>query len=116
MTFFWQNLVSNPVDTTAAHELELYLENDPQLSPAGPSGIGRAVAKNMASRIDKGRYDPDRAVQGWMPVVDTAAEQYVKEFGTGPWHQMFDKQTRMYVAKRTAEDFHRRYLVGEIRL
>lgn len=105
---------SNPVDPDAATELELYLENDPRFSPDGPSGIGRTVARRMAQQIDKGRYDPELAVKGWMHVVDAAAKAYVKEFGGGRWHDIFDKQTRLVVARRTAEDFARRYRAGEV--
>lgn len=113
MTMPWMTMLPNPFDSHAATELELYMDNDTRFASQSPSGMGRDVARNMAKKIDKGRYDPELAVKGWMHVVDAAAKAYAKEFGGGRWHEMFDKQTRLVVARRQAEQFHRDYLAGE---
>lgn len=108
-------LSGNPagVDQHAATELELYMDNDTRFASGSPSGMGRNVAKNMANKIRKGRYDPELAVKGWMHVVDAAAKAYVREFGGGTWHQIFSKQTRLVVARRQAEQFKRDFDAGE---
>lgn len=101
-----------PADTIAAHELELYLDNDRRFSADSPEGIGKAVRESMLRKVRSGRYNSSKAAKGWMPVVDDAAKAYSKEFG-GTWHVNFDAPTRRYVAQRMADEFEDNVKTGE---
>lgn len=86
------------VDEDAARELQLYLDNDARFSPDSSTGKGHAVRVNLKKKFAKGTYDRERAIDGWMYVVDDAAKAYAKEFGGGTWHQIFNAPTRRRVA------------------
>lgn len=106
------NARGGSLDEDAAHELELYLDNDQRFSMDSPDGMGRAVLQNQLKHLKKGRYDKELSVKGWLHVVDAAAQQYAKEFG-GIWHQIFSPATRRFVAQSMAQEFYRRAQAGE---
>lgn len=101
-------------DRHAAEELELYIDNDRQFSPASPEGMGRAIARNLHRKLKRGTYDATKAVKGWLNLVDAAAKQYVREFHSSlPWHEMFTVPTRRHVATEMARQFEREHEAGE---
>lgn len=85
-----------------ARELELYIENDYEIYRQL-----EAVRKNLQRHWSKGRFDPMKAIKGFMYPVDAGAKKYFKEFGSPGmrWSDMFPKSARMEVAKSLAEDF-----------
>ena len=88
------------VDKNAADELKMYIENDAQLYKSQLIPI----VKNMQRKMKSGKYDHRKAPKLWMYLVDAGAKKYVKEFG-GDVRNMFDKQTRQYVAQQMADEY-----------
>lgn len=101
------------VNPHAAEDLELYIDNDRRFSPMSPDGMGHDVALNMHRKLNRGTYDPEKAVVGWLHVVDAAAKAYAREFGGDPWHIMFSAPTRRYAAAQIAKHFEREHEAGE---
>lgn len=67
----------------------------------------------MKKKIDRGVYDPQAAIQGWMYWVDAAAKSYVKEFASGPYHEIFPKAVRRNVAEEVAKREYELITSGE---
>jgi hypothetical protein len=86
-----------------AQELMLYAENDGDLYRQRY----QPIVKNLLAKKKRGVYDFAKSIQLWMYFVNAAAQKYNKEFGTPdvPWNKVFDKQTRLEVAKHFAEQF-----------
>lgn len=104
--------VCNPaeVDKDAAHELELYIENDAQLYRSQYTPIN----KNLATKMARGTYDRSKAVKLFMYLMESGAKKYAREFG-GPgdnWSQMFNVPTRRAAAERFADSFETEYGLG----
>jgi hypothetical protein len=83
------------VDTIAATELELYLQND--------GVIYRQrylpVAQNLERHYRAENYDQGRAVVGMRHAVDAGAKGYACEHADGSaWFDLFDVPTRDAVA------------------
>lgn len=104
-----KGLASNPrgttVDSDAARELDIYIDNDSRFSPMG-DGIGRAVLNNLKKKMAKGTYNHALAPKAWMYVVDSAARAYVREIGGvrgQPTHEVFNAATRRKVASDMAD-------------
>ena len=59
------------------------------------------IISNLKRKIRKGIYDHDKAQKLWMYLVDDAAKEYVKEFGStqDDVATMFPKETRQQVAR-----------------
>lgn len=89
-------------------ELLLYADNTSEIYP-----MKQQIIKNMKKKIEKGVYDPEAAIQGWMHWVDNAAKMYAKEFLTEPYHQIFTKDVRMNVAREVAEREYDMIVNGE---
>lgn len=97
------------VDSIAARELELFIENDGQLyrSQMVP------IQQNLLRKIAKGTYNHRQAWKLWMYLADSGAKKYVKESG-GDWNvTMFNKPTREAVAKAMSYSFMRNVKNGE---
>jgi hypothetical protein len=110
---FEGNPRSTEVDEHAANELELYIDNDEPLYRQW-----QAIVRNLWKHQKRGRYDSERAADGFMYLVDAGAKKYVKEFGdledvTLPratkWNVMFDMPTRRAVAREYAKSFENNY-------
>lgn len=103
-----------PADQHAARELGLYIENESDLSPWGPRGQGRDIAKNLVRKMRKGTYDPDKAPKLWSYLTEAAAKRYAKEFGVArEWSRTFTPATREMVAVSLARGFEDRYKAGD---
>lgn len=85
------------VDEIGARELELYIMNDYQLYKSQLEPI----EKNYKRKIKKGTFNKEKAVLGYLNLVDNGARKYNKEFGG----TNFNKATRIEVAKRLTDDF-----------
>ena len=85
------------IDSDAVNELDTYIMNNEDLYRRRfmpiISNIKRKLAKNV--------YDHDKAQTLWMYLVDDAAKEYVKEFGSqqDDVKDMFPKETRQQVAQ-----------------
>lgn len=88
------------MDSTAARELELYIENDGRLYDSHV----KPVIRNQEGHLNRGRWNLKDSIRGWMHVVDAGAKKYAKDFG-GVWHKTFSASTRREVAKRFAKGF-----------
>jgi hypothetical protein len=103
-----------PADPHAARELELYIENESDLSPWGPRGQGREIAKNLARKMRSGKYDPAKAPKLWAYLAEAGAKRYAKEFGIArEWARTFTPATRELVAVSLARDFEDRFKAGD---
>ena len=89
--------INEAVDSDAVNELDTYIMNNEDLYRRRfmpiISNIKRKLAKNV--------YDHDKAQTLWMYLVDDAAKEYVKEFGSqqDDVKDMFPKETRQQVAQ-----------------
>ena len=89
--------ISENIDSDAVNELDTYINNNEDLYRRRfmpiISNIRRKLAKNV--------YDHEKAQTLWMYLVDDAAKEYVKEFGStqDDIATMFPKETRQQVAR-----------------
>jgi hypothetical protein len=94
---------SGPVDEHAVDELEQWIDNDERLHRQW-----RAIVLNLKKHQNKGRYDHERAIDGFMHLANAAAQSYAKEFGDGrKWSNMFSTNTRRALATTYVESFER---------
>ena len=89
--------VSENIDSDAVNELDTFIMNNEDLYRR------RFMPKisNIKRKLAKGIYDHDKAQKLWMYLVDDAAKEYVKEFGSTQDDvvNMFPKETRQQVAR-----------------
>ena len=89
--------ITERIDSDATNELDSFIMNNERLYRQRfmpiISNIKRKLAKNV--------YDHEKAQKLWMYLVDDAAKEYVKEFGStqDDVSNMFPKETRMQVAR-----------------
>ena len=89
--------ITENIDSDAVNELDTYIMNNEDLYRRRfmpiISNIKRKLAKNV--------YDHEKAQILWMYLVDDAAKEYVKEFGSqqDDVKDMFPKETRQQVAQ-----------------
>ena len=89
--------IKENIDSDAVNELDTYIKNNEDLYRRRfmpiISNIRRKLAKNV--------YDHEKAQTLWMYLVDDAAKEYVKEFGStqDDIATMFPKETRQQVAR-----------------
>ena len=89
--------ISENIDSDAVNELDTFIMNNEDLYRRRfmpiISNIKRKLAKNV--------YDHEKAQKLWMYLVDDAAKEYVKEYGStqDDVSNMFPKETRMQVAR-----------------
>lgn len=98
------------VDTVAAKELYLFIENDGNLYRQ----MHDPIIKNLVQKIDRGVYDSAKSVKIWLYLADEGARRYVKAFaGQGDkWNEIFSKPTREAVAKEFAVNFEEECKLG----
>ena len=89
------------VDKHMVDELKLFIDNDGQLYKQRLVPI----VKNIQKKMKSGKYDHKKAPKLWMYLVDDAAKEYVKEFGTtqDDVATMFPKETRQKVAQTISD-------------
>jgi hypothetical protein len=97
------------VDTVAARELELYIENERNLVGPGNT-MGANIMRMLAGRIVRGTYDSTKAWKAWSPLVTEGAKRYKREHG--PLNA--SKATRDAVATRLSEAFEAEVRVGAL--
>ena len=89
--------ITEAIDSDAVNELDTFIMNNEELYRRRfmpiISNIKRKLAKNV--------YDHEKAQKLWMYLVDDAAKEYVKEYGStqDDVSNMFPKETRMQVAR-----------------
>jgi hypothetical protein len=88
-------------------ELVLYADNESELYPQK-----KRIIALMKERIEKGQYDPNLAIVGWLHWVDEAAKRYVKEFKVD-MVRTFPIQCRRDAAKEIAEREYEAIKSGE---
>ena len=84
-------------DSDAVNELDLYLMNNEELYRRR----FMPIITNIKRKIRRGIYDHEKVIKLWMYLVDDAAREYIKEFGTPDQDvkDMFPKETRLKVAE-----------------
>ena len=89
--------ITENIDTEATRELDLFIMNDEDLYRRR----FMPIILNLKRKMAKGVYDHKLAVKLWMYLVDDAAKEYVKEFGSqqDDVADMFPKETREQVAR-----------------
>lgn len=87
--------MKNEVDKIAADDLYIFIENDAQLYRSQT----QPILKNLAIKKARGIYNKDLAIKLFMYLVDNGAKKYTKEYGSGKWNDLFNKATRLEVAK-----------------
>ena len=89
--------ISENIDSNAVNELDSYIMNNEDLYRRR----FMPIISNIRRKLKKNVYDHDKAQKLWMYLVDDAAKEYVKEFGTtqDDVASMFPKETREQVAR-----------------
>ncbi len=89
--------ISENIDSNAVNELDSYIMNNEDLYRRR----FMPIISNIRRKLNKNVYDHEKAQKLWMYLVDDAAKEYVKEFGTtqDDVATMFPKETRQEVAK-----------------
>jgi hypothetical protein len=95
-----QNL-SEDMDSHAVHELASFIENDHELF----TKMITPIIRNYQRKMKKGIYDKEKAIKGFLFVVEAGAKKYMKEFGSNhaKWHQTFPVPVRRAVAAELEE-------------
>lgn len=72
------------------------------------------IRGNLATMKAKGTYDPRRAPRAFANVIELAAKEYTREFGSPnqKWHEVFTKADRDEVAKTLVAEFEAEYPLG----
>lgn len=102
-------------DESVAAELLLFVENDRDLYER----MFKPIVKNMMRKVKRGVYDPAKAVQGFLYLMDEGAKRYAAEFGGteaapgATWHDMFPRSIRQMAAKEMSERIFEEIQSGE---
>jgi len=93
--------ITENVDADAVNELDLYIMNNEDLYRRR----FMPIISNIKRKLKKNVYDHEKAQKLWMYLVDDAAKEYVKEFGTPgeDVKDMFPKETREKVARQISD-------------
>jgi len=89
--------INEGIDSDAVNELDTYIMNNEDLYRRR----FMPIISNIKKKIKKNVYDHEMAQKLWMYLVDDAAKEYVKEFGStqDDIATMFPKETRQQVAR-----------------
>ena len=89
--------INEAIDSDAVNELDTYIMNNEDLYRRR----FMPIISNIKRKIKKNVYDHEKAQKLWMYLVDDAAKEYVKEFGStqDDVATMFPKDTRQQVAR-----------------
>lgn len=110
-----QNIVIIPLirkraeepNETAVRELLLFTENDGELYRQMLSPLEHSYQR----KLDKGEYDKEKAIKGFLNVVNVSAKRYSKEFAT-PRDKIFTMADKREVARQLEEQFMSEIRVG----
>ena len=91
-----QFIIEN-IDSDAVNELDTYIMNNENLYRRR----FMPIISNIRRKVKTNVYDHEKAQKLWMYLVDDAAKEYVKEFGStqDDVASMFPKETRQQVAR-----------------
>ena len=89
--------IKENIDSDAVNELDIYIMNNEDLYRRR----FMPIISNIKRKLKKNVYDHEKAQKLWMYLVDDAAKEYVKEFGStqDDVATMFPKETRQQVAQ-----------------
>ena len=89
--------IKEGIDSDAVNELDTYIMNNEDLYRRR----FMPIISNIKRKMKKNVYDHEKAQKLWMYLVDDAAREYVKEFGStqDDVATMFPKETRQQVAR-----------------
>ena len=89
--------IKENIDSNAVNELDSYIMNNEDLYRRR----FMPIISNIKRKMKKNVYDHEKAQKLWMYLVDDAAKEYVKEFGStqDDVATMFPKETRLQVAR-----------------
>ena len=89
--------IKENIDSNAVNELDSYIMNNENLYRRR----FMPIISNIKRKMKKNVYDHEKAQKLWMYLVDDAAKEYVKEFGStqDDVANMFPKETRQQVAR-----------------
>ncbi len=89
--------IKEGIDSDAVNELDSYIMNNEELYRRR----FMPIISNIKRKMKKNVYDHEKAQKLWMYLVDDAAKEYVKEFGStqDDVADMFPKETRQQVAR-----------------
>tara|TARA_Y100000114_G_scaffold86906_1_gene80380 strand:+ start:1337 stop:1693 length:357 start_codon:yes stop_codon:yes gene_type:complete len=89
--------IKENIDSDAVNELDTYIMNNETLYRRRFMPIISNIKRKLARNV----YDHEKAQTLWMYLIDDAAKEYVKEFGSrqDDVANMFPKETRQQVAK-----------------
>ena len=89
--------IKENIDSDAVNELDTYIMNNEDLYRRR----FMPIISNIKRKLKKNVYDHEKAQKLWMYLVDDAAKEYVKEFGStqDDVATMFQKETRQQVAQ-----------------
>ena len=89
------------LDSDAVNELDLYIMNNEDLYRRR----FMPIITNIRRKLKRNIYDHNKVIKLWMYLVDDAAREYVKEFGSKDQDvkDVFPKETRVQVAQVIAD-------------
>ena len=89
--------IKENIDSNAVNELDSYIMNNEDLYRRR----FMPIISNIKRKMKKNVYDHEKAQKLWMYLVDDAAKEYVKEYGStqDDVGTMFPKETRQQVAR-----------------
>ena len=93
--------ITENIDSDAVNELDSYIMNNEELYRRR----FMPIISNIKRKLKKNVYDHEKAQKLWMYLVDDAAKEYVKEFGStqDDVKDMFPKDTRQQVARQISD-------------
>ena len=89
--------ITEVIDSDATNELDTFIMNNEDLYRRR----FMPIISNIKRKLAKGIYDHEKAQKLWMYLIDDAAKEYVKEYGStqDDVKDMFPKETRQRVAR-----------------
>ena len=88
--------ITERIDSDATNELDTFIMNNERLYRQR----FMPIISNIKRKLAKGIYDHEKAQKLWMYLIDDAAKEYVKEYGSqqDDVKDMFPKETRLHLA------------------
>lgn len=97
----YQFIKEDNIDSNAVRELELFIMNNEDLYRRR----FMPIIHNLKRKIAKNVYDHEKAKTLWMYLINDAAKEYVKEFGSPDEDvkDLFPKEVRSRIAEIIAD-------------
>jgi len=89
--------INENIDSSAVNELDSYIMNNEDLYRRR----FMPIIQNVKRKLKRNVYDHEKAQKLWMYLINDAAKEYVKEFGSqqDDVQDLFPKETREQVAR-----------------